>query len=99
MAQNGGIQMDSVFRKTPGCHVVEVDDGFVVNDAASECAHFMNVTGALVYEMCDGEMTAEEIVRFIDRTFSLTTSSSSEVIACLGELEDKGLIVKCPAQQ
>lgn len=99
VTENGEIQMDSVFRKAPGCHVVEVDDGFVVNDAASEQVHFMNVTGALVYEMCDGQMTTQEITQFIDQTFSLSASSSNEVLACLSALEDKDLIVKCPARQ
>lgn len=99
MTENGEIQADSVFRKTPGCNVVDVDDGFVVNDAENEQVHFMNVTGALVYEMCDGQMTAQEIVAFIDQRFSLATSSRNDVLACLGALADKDLIAQYTAPQ
>lgn len=95
MMEAGGMQSNAVFLKAEGYEVIEVDDGFVINDGTREQVHFMNATGAIVYELCDGRTSVGDIVQFIDQTFSLKASSSNDVFACLGALADKGLVVKC----
>lgn len=95
MMETAEIQSTAVFLKAEGYDVIEVEDGFVINDGTREQVHFMNATGAIVYELCDGRTSVENIVQFIDQTFSLKASSSSDVSACLNALADKGLVVKC----
>ncbi|TAL79324.1 MAG: PqqD family protein [Beijerinckiaceae bacterium] len=94
MMESGGLQSTAVFLKADGYDVIEVEDGFVINDDTREQVHFMNATGAIVYELCDGRASVADIVQFIDQTFSLKASSSNDVMACLGALADKGLVVK-----
>ena len=57
---------ETIFEKTQGLNVSDVDDGYVIDDGKGDEVHFINSTAAIVYELCDGQTPLREIVQFIE---------------------------------
>ena len=59
----------------------EVDDGFVVFDASTDRVHYLNPTATVVFSLCDGTRTTEEVAELVQlgvgarRRLRSTTSS------------------------
>jgi len=49
----------------------ELDDETLVYDLGRDKAHCLNHTAGLVWKMCDGERTAEEAARLLQRQFDV----------------------------
>ena len=75
-----------------GLEVSEVADGLVVYQAAPEQVHYLNNTSAVVFELCDGDHSLQEIADTVRDVFSLSEAPLEEVRACVDDLTGKGVV-------
>ena len=88
--------MDHVpYRKVAGLDQSEVNDGYIIYDAARDRVHFLNPTGAIVLELCDGTRTAADMAQFLATSFNLPEPPAASVQECLAALLAEGLIAPC----
>jgi hypothetical protein len=73
-------------RRQKGVEVSEVTDGFLIYQPERDRVHYLNPIAALILEICDGSMRAEEIPAFLAASFSLAEPPREEVAACLAKL-------------
>jgi PqqD family protein of HPr-rel-A system len=79
--------------KAPGLEAHEVDDGLVVYQGVSDRVHYLNATAAVVYELCDGKHSEEEIVALVGEAWDLDEPPRQEVETCLEQLRAEGVVV------
>ncbi len=76
-----------------GLEINAVSDGYVVHDAARGRIHYLNQTGAVILELCNGDVAEEELPRLLQIAYELPELPVSDVQACLESLRREGLIV------
>lgn len=76
-----------------GLEITENDDGFGVFDPVNEKVHFVNSSGVIILELCNGKNTVEEIIRTISTSFGLSQMPEKEVKGYIDHLAREGLIV------
>ena len=82
-----------------GLEVHEADDGLVVYPATGEGARVqLNRTAAVVFELCGGERTADDIAAELARVFGLETPPADLVRDCIAQLREQGLIRARPVR-
>ena len=69
----------------------QVEDGFVVYQAERDRVHYLNHTAALVLELCNGRLTAEQIAKTVQKAFGLAEPPFQEVEAALTQLRAESL--------
>lgn len=77
--------------RVDGLEAHEVDDGLVVYQAATDRVHYLNATAAVVFELCNGEHTAEDVERLVAEAWQLD-EPPDEVQTCLAQLRDEGVV-------
>ncbi len=80
-------------RHGDGLEVNDVADGVVVYQPDRDRVHFLNATAALVFELCTGANSREEIVEAVRVAFDLAEAPTSDVEMCFAQLRQEGLIV------
>lgn len=75
-----------------GLEVNEVADGLVVYQAVPERVHYLNNTAAIVFELCDGTRTVDDISVALLGAFGLDRRPVDEVRSCVAELRDQGVV-------
>ena len=75
-----------------GIDVHEVEDGFVVFDAATDRVHYLNPTATVVFSLCDGTRTTDEIAELVRSAWDLETAPVADVAACVAQLRDEGVL-------
>jgi hypothetical protein len=75
-----------------GLEVNQVADGLVVYQAAPEQVHYLNNTSAVIFELCQGDRSIEEIAEQVRDVFSLPAPPIDEVEACVSELAHKAVV-------
>ena len=83
----------TVYDRIAGLEATEVPDGYVVYDVPKEMVHFLNQTAAIVYELCDGQHTADDMAAAIQSLFGLPEPPLTAAVECLSSLRDQGLVV------
>ena len=78
--------------KAPELEINTVADGYIVYDAGRNRVHYLNQTAALVFELCNGGNTVEEMPKILQSLYELTASPAEEVAECLASLRSEGLI-------
>jgi hypothetical protein len=78
--------------RSEGLEVSEVADGLVVYQAAPEQVHYLNNTSAVVFELCDGDHSLQEIADTVRDVFSLSEAPIEEVRTCVDDLAGKGVV-------
>jgi len=78
-------------------HVSEVEinpvaDGYVLYQPSRDRVHFLNATAVVVYELCTGKHTADEIAAMVQQAYELAATPTAEVAACLDNLRQEGLV-------
>jgi hypothetical protein len=79
-------------RKLEGLEAHEVDDGLVVYQAATDRVHSLNVVASIVFELCTGEHTVDEITELVGEAWSLPEPPREEVAQCIAQLRSEGVI-------
>ena len=78
--------------QTSGLDITEVDDGLVVFHPDRRRVHHLNVTAALVFELCTGANTVERIVELVAAAFALDDQPDSEVRTIIDSFIAEGLV-------
>jgi hypothetical protein len=78
--------------KVESLEVNEADDGLVVYDAARDVVHHLNVSAALIFDLCDGARSADDIAAVLAEVHGLPTPPVAETRSSLAELTERGLI-------
>lgn len=79
-------------RQVEELEVNEVADGLVIYQRRPERVHYLNGTASLVFELCTGEHSPEEIARLVGLAFALVEPPSDEVQICLEQLRSLGVV-------
>jgi hypothetical protein len=79
-------------RQAEGLELNEVADGLVIYHGGPERVHYLNRTASLVFELCTGEHSPEDIARLLGDAFSLVEPPSDEVRTCLDQLRSLGVV-------
>lgn len=72
--------------------VNEVADGLVIYQGRPERVHYLNRTASLVFELCTGEHSPEDIARLVGLAFDLAKPPADEVRTCLDQLRSLGVV-------
>ena len=75
-----------------GLDVHEVEDGFVVFDASNDRVHYLNPTATVVFSLCDGSRTTEEVAELVQSAWELDVAPIDDVAACIAQLRDEGVL-------
>jgi Coenzyme PQQ synthesis protein D (PqqD) len=75
-----------------GLDVNETDDGLIIYQESTDRVHHLNPTAAVVFELCDGTRSAQDIARLVAETFALAHSPQAETKACIEDLTREHLI-------
>ena len=54
--------------------------------------HYLNNTSAVIFELCEGHRSIEEIAEQVQDVFSLPAPPIDEVKACVSDLVDKAVV-------
>jgi len=84
--------MPEVMTRANDLEVHEVPDGYIIYHATRDNVSYLNKTAAIIFEFCDGNLTADEIVTRVSTIFDLNESSHIEIRACMASLIKEGLI-------
>jgi hypothetical protein len=75
-----------------GLEVNTVADGLVIYQSAPEQVHYLNNTSAIIFELCDGTLSVEEIAQEMQGLFSLEDPPVAEVASCVADLVAKAVV-------
>jgi hypothetical protein len=73
--------------------VHEVPDGYIVYQTERDRVHYLNTTAAVVFEFCNGQHDADEIVARVARAFDVDASGHPDIRAALDSLLQEGLVL------
>jgi hypothetical protein len=79
-------------KQTDGLEITVVHDGYVVFDPRHDRMHNLNLTAALVFELCNGRNDEGEIARLVQGAYGLPDPPAEETRRCLADLLDQDLI-------
>jgi len=79
--------------RVSGLDIHLVDDGYVVYQEPAKRVHYLNVTAALVLELCDGTRSDAQIADEVAAFFGLEAAPAAETAQCLAQLRDEQLVV------
>jgi FkbM family methyltransferase len=72
--------------------IIETEDGLEVLQPASGRWHELNLTAALVFELCSGERSVTAIAEVVQDAFELAEPPTAEVLSCLDLLRREGVV-------
>jgi hypothetical protein len=84
--------MTEILTRSEGLEVHEVPDGYIVYHRTRDNVSYLNKTAAVIFEMCDGKLAADDVVSRVAKIFDLSASSHDEIKACMGSLIKEGLL-------
>jgi hypothetical protein len=85
--------MSATLSRSSDLDVHEVPDGYIVYDNARDRVHYLNQTAAIIFELCDSNIEADDVVGRVARAFELGPSAHAEIRACLDLLLKEGLVL------
>jgi len=78
--------------KTDGLEINPVTDGYIIYQAERDRVHYLNQTAALVFELCNGRNSSDDLARMVQEAWQLSSPPLEEVADCLDSLRKEGLI-------
>jgi hypothetical protein len=84
--------MVDVLARVANLEVNEVPDGYIVYQTELDRVHYLNRTAAIVFEFCEGQLDANDIVSRVMQAFELEGDSDHEIRDCFDSLLKEGLI-------
>lgn len=79
--------------RAPDLDVHEVPDGYIVYHGANDTVSYLNKTAAIVFEFCDGKLSADDIMERAAKIFESGTATREEIKACIDSLLKEGLVL------
>jgi hypothetical protein len=70
----------------------EMEDGLSIHHPESDRVHFLNHTGAVIFELCNGRHSIDEIIQLVQTAFDLEEPPENEVRSLLANAVEAGLI-------
>ncbi|MGH9297048.1 MAG: PqqD family protein [Acidimicrobiales bacterium] len=87
------IGRDFVARRREGVVSVEIEGDVILYDEERELSHLLNPSGAIIWQLLDGEASLEELVVDLAEAFHVDTGTvESDVLTLVRELGRRGLI-------
>ena len=84
--------MSSKPRRAEGFELEQMAEGYMVHDAAAGRVHYLNHTAAIVFELCDGATTEQDIAEAVRDLYDMSEAPHAEVAACLASLREEKLV-------
>ncbi len=78
--------------RSDGLEVEEVPGGLLIYKTGDDVRIHLNSTAAVVFELCRGEHTADEIAAELAREFGLETPPTDLVRGCVAQLREQDII-------
>ena len=78
------------FEATGKLEVTEVPDGFVIYDDDKQKVHHLNATAAIVFTVCDGKRTVDDIVALLKDAYDI--GEVPDLTPFFEDLEKAGLV-------
>ena len=79
-------------RKADGLEVHAVAAQVAVYDAQADRIHYLNPTAALILELADGSLSAQQIAALVQEAYKLPDAPLAEVCNCLSDLQKAGIV-------
>jgi hypothetical protein len=79
-------------KQTGDLKIEQAADGFMVYAEQQNRVHYLNHTAALVLELCNGEVTVDEMIGYIQEAYELPEAPAKEVKECLATLRKEKLV-------
>jgi Coenzyme PQQ synthesis protein D (PqqD) len=79
-------------RWADGLEITETEEGLEVIEPQSGRMHELDLTAALVFELCSGERSVASIVEVVQAAYELAEPPTAEVAACLEQLRRDGVV-------
>lgn len=90
------IPMSARFAKSANLEINQAPDGYVIYQSDPDRVHFLNMSAAVVLELCDGEHSLQEIIEILQAAYDLDTPPLDDFKASVTNLISEGLIKQCP---
>jgi hypothetical protein len=75
-----------------GLEVNEVADGLVIYHPTKDRVHYLNATSSLIFELCDGSRSSEQIADLVADAYELPKAPRSETRQCLTTMFSEDLL-------
>jgi hypothetical protein len=75
-----------------GIEVHEVQDGFVIYDAAADRVHYLDPVASLVFSFCDGTRSDAELTALVQSAWELDAPPAEQVSECVARLRGEGVL-------
>lgn len=79
-------------RRNENVELTETDEGLVVYQIDRERVHALNMSAAVIFELCDGILTVEEIAVKVAAIFELSDPPLPLTIDCVDHFVMEGLV-------
>jgi len=89
------LASDSRYTKASNLEVNEVPDGYVVYQSSKDRVHFLNPVAAVIFELCDGNHTADDIRSILIAGYELSSFPDRDFTSALSNMLTEGLIQPC----
>lgn len=95
-ASDQALSVPADYRPCKSAEVLELDmgDGAILYDNDARLVHHLNPSATLIWQLCDGSGSAEELARDIAEEFGLDRGIvGDQVLTVIAELDALGLVV------
>jgi hypothetical protein len=79
-------------QKVESLEVNEAEDGQIVYDPGRHHVHHHNTSAAVIFDLCDGSRTVEEVAAALAEVYSLEAPPLLEAQSGVDELTARGLL-------
>ena len=59
---------------------------------ATDRVHYLNPTATVVFSLCDGTRTTDEVAELVRSAWELDAAPVDDVVACIAQLRDEGVL-------
>jgi len=80
-------------KKQKGVIIQDIGNEVVLRNVDEKTIHVLNTTARIIWELCDGEHTIEDMERQLRETFSIpdNTNIRNDIVNTLNALSEKGM--------
>ena len=79
--------------KAEGLDVNVVQDGYVIYQPDTDRVHYLNVTSAVIFELCNGRRDLAAVAEGVARQFEMSDAPLDAVAEIVAKLTDEGVFV------